>query len=288
MIFVTDFDGTLYSDDHTVSSVDLETFEKLGKLNIKRVIATGRTFHSSLKVIPDQFPIDYLIFSSGAGIMEWNSKKIIKSYSLNKSQIEKTLKILTESKYDFMLHKKIPDNHYFFYYKSSAGKGDFDTRCNIYSDYCEELNDKTALEQDEACQFVVVISPDTLLSQAEKYEELKDKLKEIDGLHIIRATSPIDKKTLWIEIFPKGVSKAHGIKTIADILLIDYNSIAAVGNDYNDLDMLRWVKNPFVVENAPVELKKEFITVNSNNENGFTNAVNKFLFMKNLQNMGEK
>jgi len=94
MIFVTDFDGTLYRDDRTISNVDIETIEKLGKLNVKRVIATGRSFYSALKVIPEHFPIDYLIFSSGAGVMEWENKKIIKTYSLNKTQIENTVKIL--------------------------------------------------------------------------------------------------------------------------------------------------------------------------------------------------
>ena len=281
MIFVTDFDGTLYRDDHTISSVDFETFKKLGALNIKRVIATGRTLYSALKVIPQQFPIDYLIFSSGAGVMEWETRTIIKSYSLNKTQVEKTVKILKENRCDFMLHKKIPDNHYFYYYKSpanksSAGESDFDKRCDAYSDFCSELDDE-ATGVEEACQFVVVIPPDPVLSPTEKYEELKEKLKKTGGLHIIRATSPIDKKTLWVEIFPEVVSKAHGIKIIADILSSNYNSIVAVGNDFNDLDMLRWVKNAFVVENAPVEIKKGFVTVKSNNENGFTDAVNKYL-----------
>ena len=284
MIFVTDFDGTLYSDFHKVSDVDFETFIKLGSLNIKRVIATGRSYFSALKVIPAQFPIDYLIFSSGAGIMEWENKKIIKSYSLNKTQMEATVTVLKENKYDFMLHKKIPDNHYFWYYKASVKPmtGDFESRCAIYSDYCKELEDKTLAELEEASQFVVVIPCDNL-SSPEIYEGLKEKLKKADcfnsDLNIIRTTSPIDKKTLWIEIFPKDVSKAKGIKTIADMLSSNYNNIAAVGNDFNDLDMLRWVKNPFVVENSPIELKNEFMTVKSNNENGFTDAVN--LFLKN-------
>ena len=280
MIFVTDFDGTLYSDNHTVSSVDLKTLEKLGSFKIKRIIATGRSYFSALKVIPAQFPIDYLIFSSGAGIMDWKNQKIIKSYSLNKIQIETTVKVLKENKYDFMIHKKIPDNHYFSYYKapaeSSIKTGDFESRCAIYSDFCKELDDKTLAEIQEASQFVVVIPCDNL-SHAETYEELKEKLKKADGLNIIRTTSPIDKKTLWIEIFPKDVSKALGIKTIADLLSEDYKNIAVVGNDFNDLDMLKWVKNSYVVDNAPAELKKEFITVKSNNENGFTDAVNHYL-----------
>ncbi|MCL2294423.1 MAG: HAD family hydrolase [Spirochaetes bacterium] len=280
MIFVTDFDGTLFRDDLTISSVDLDTFEKLGNHGVIRVIATGRSYHSALRVIPQNFPIDYLVFSSGAGIMEWKNKEIIKIHSLNKTQIEKTVKILKENKCDFMLHDKIPDNHCFYFHKfsdsvSKTKESDFDRRCSAYSRYGKKLTDEAIRELEEACQFIVIFPYSFWKTQTEIYEELKEKLKKTTGLHIIRTTSPMDKKSLWVEIFPEGVSKALGIKTIADLLLLDYNSVAAVGNDFNDLDMLKWAKNAFVVENAPAELKEEFITVKSNNENGFTDAVNK-------------
>ncbi len=48
----------------------------------------------------------------------------------------------------------------------------------------------------------------------------------------------------------------------------------AIGNDYNDLDLLDWAAQSFVVDNAPVDLKCRFQQVGSNNNGGVAEAVN--------------
>jgi len=112
-MIVTDFDGTLFSDSHSFNDKDLATLRHLGEKGILRVIATGRSLFSANKVIPPDFPIDYLVFSSGAGIMEWKSREIISIFSLGRSQIKAASEILISGAFNFMLHKKIPDNHFF-------------------------------------------------------------------------------------------------------------------------------------------------------------------------------
>jgi len=47
----------------------------------------------------------------------------------------------------------------------------------------------------------------------------------------------------------------------------------AVGNDYNDLDLLRWAAKSFVVNNAPGELLARFPAVRSGDESDFSEAV---------------
>jgi hydroxymethylpyrimidine pyrophosphatase-like HAD family hydrolase len=54
-------------------------------------------------------------------------------------------------------------------------------------------------------------------------------------------------------------------------------NVLAIGNDYNDMDLLSWAKTSFVVSNAPAELKNLFPSVASHNECGFTHAVEKWL-----------
>jgi hydroxymethylpyrimidine pyrophosphatase-like HAD family hydrolase len=47
----------------------------------------------------------------------------------------------------------------------------------------------------------------------------------------------------------------------------------AVGNDYNDLELLDWAEHAFVVGNAPAELRARYATVASNDDAGFSEAV---------------
>ena len=54
----------------------------------------------------------------------------------------------------------------------------------------------------------------------------------------------------------------------------------SVGNDYNDLDLLEWTSGSFVVDNAPADLKKRFVGVNSNNDGGVAEAARRWLAEK--------
>ena len=62
-MIITDLDGTLLNNNREVSLPDMKSLFWLGENNITRVIATGRSFNSTTKVLKDNFPIDYLIFS---------------------------------------------------------------------------------------------------------------------------------------------------------------------------------------------------------------------------------
>jgi hydroxymethylpyrimidine pyrophosphatase-like HAD family hydrolase len=79
---VTDLDGTLLQNDHTISKRDNETLEMLGRLNICRVAATGRNLFKVRQVLTEKSPFDYIILSSGAGIMDWKSQTLIKTLSI--------------------------------------------------------------------------------------------------------------------------------------------------------------------------------------------------------------
>jgi hydroxymethylpyrimidine pyrophosphatase-like HAD family hydrolase len=47
----------------------------------------------------------------------------------------------------------------------------------------------------------------------------------------------------------------------------------AVGNDYNDIDLLHWADLACVVGNAPADLRARYTSVGSNDEGGFSQAV---------------
>jgi hydroxymethylpyrimidine pyrophosphatase-like HAD family hydrolase len=86
-------------------------------------------------------------------------------------------------------------------------------------------------------------------------------------------TSPLDGRSRWIEIFPKEVSKALAAVRIAIDLGIPEQAVMAIGNDYNDTDLLKWAARSFVVNDAPEELLALFPVVRSGDESDFSEAV---------------
>lgn len=261
---ITDLDGTLFNNQQETAREDLHTLQALAKQNIVRVVATGRNLYSALNRLNPDFPIDYLIFSSGAGIYNWKTRNLIHSDYLPKEKVEHIARILIDSDINFMIHELIPKNHKFVYYRGNTYNPDFERRFQIYRDFAEPLDSNTETYQ-HSCQIIAITN---------KKADLHDLLnKEIQEVKIIRATSPLDGVSIWIEIFPEGVSKGHGVEWLCRYTGVDPSKTLGIGNDYNDLDLLNFTEWSYVVDNAPEELKKFYPTCRSNENCGFTDAV---------------
>ncbi|MBD3306357.1 HAD-IIB family hydrolase [candidate division KSB3 bacterium] len=270
-MIVTDLDGTLLHSERVLSAANRATLEALGDQGILRVIATGRSLYSARKVLSPSFPIDYLIFSSGAGIIDWPTQHMLVAHSLSAEEVTQASHALIQHELDFMLHHPIPDNHYFSYRTTGRENPDFFRRYELYRPFGAPLETSQPPVQP-ACQFVAISPkhPDAL----RKYDALKAHLQT---LKVIRTTSPIDGESLWIEIFPTTVSKALASEWLARKYHIDRSKIFALGNDYNDLDLLQWAGKSAVVKNAPAELQAIYWTVTTNDDDGFSEAVRLWL-----------
>lgn len=263
-MLITDLDGTLLNNDHCVSQQDRDTLFQLGRKNILRVIATGRSYYSVQKVLPADFPIDFIILSSGIGIMDWQNKQLIATHSIDEMTVEKTIPLLKQNQVNFMLHAPLPDNHYFMYFKNNHTNKDFNRRLELYKKFAKPLQ-SVPYEIGQASQFVCIFPPDEHFP-----EELKN---ELTNLNLVRATSPIDHKSKWYELYPSQVSKAKAAGFLANKFGIDSNEAVALGNDYNDRDLLDWAGSPFVVENAPEELKSIYPVTVSNTQSALSRCV---------------
>jgi hypothetical protein len=269
-----DLDGTLLNDDHKISQTNYDQLTSLSNQNILRVVATGRSMYSVHKVLPENFPIDYCIFSTGGGILDWQQKKIIKKYDFKEPDIINISNYLIEQDLDFMLHLSIPNNHKYYFRKSSTRviNKDFENRCELYDGHVDSLDMKNLPKT--CAQFLVI-------SEKQKDVKLFEKIKHKFSQHkVILTTSSIDKSSTWIEIFPKQVSKGLAGKFLIENFNIFQKNTMAIGNDYNDIDLLDWADASFVVENAPIDLKEKYINVPSNNNDGFNYSVESWLTQK--------
>ncbi len=264
-IVAFDIDGTLLNSNREVSTTNLNTLYQLGENGVVRIAATGRNLHSLHRIFPEDFPIDYAVFSSGAGILNWKTKQILKSIHLHKEQIKERLSYLNYLKRDFLVKEAIPNSHFMQYKWFADENNDLKNYQAHYAEYTKPLKqgtDSVLL----ATQFIVQINDEVKLHDTFK--------SQFENCKSILTTSPIDHKTMWVEIFNKEVSKANGIQYLCDILDIQHEDVFCIGNDYNDLDMLNFFKNSYVVSNAPEELTKMFACVASNDNDGFTEGVN--------------
>lgn len=268
-IVVSDLDGTLLDSERRLRPAERATLEALGAAGVLRVVATGRSLFSALRVLDARFPIDYLVHTSGAGIVRWPDASPLSALDMDGPLASRLAARLVELELNFMLHHAIPDNHRFFVHRAFHGNTDFERRLELYAEHATEL-DVARLGAVPMCQAVVIQREE----DPSRQNELVSPLPE---LTVIRATSPLDHRSRWYEIFPRGVAKSLASAWLQERGFGVGGLCIAVGNDYNDVDLLEWADLPFVVANAPADLRRRFPSVPSNDEGGFSEAVRRGL-----------
>jgi HAD superfamily hydrolase (TIGR01484 family) len=268
-MLVLDYDGTLAKSDYRVDEITRRKLEELEKQPVIRVINTGRSLFSLNNVIDKDFPVDYIVFSAGIGIYDWKRKEILESYNISGEDSQRIYSFLCDKNYDFMVQLPVPDNHYFHHFGDVRANSDFRQRVSLYESYGIKA---VKACPDLASQFVVICP------EGEDYFEcVRDVFPK---LNVVKATSPINNKSIWVEILPASISKASGIDYLMKRYNIDINSIVVVGNDYYDLDMLEYVnpQNAYVVDNSPTELKSRFKKIESNDNYAIAKLIDEIYF----------
>lgn len=272
---VTDLDGTLLDSNGRLSAHNRATLVELGERGVLRVVATGRNLHSARTAIATDVPIDYLVFGSGTGTMSWPAGELLNPCHLDDEMAAQAAAQLMALGLDFMVHEGVPDNHCFWYHRTDGGNADFERRVERYKDYCQPLpHDALSSLAGPFSQLLAVQSAGGVVEFDEQHEQLRSQLAP---LHVIRATSPLDHRSAWFEVFADGVSKATGAQWLLSRYDLPHGAVLAVGNDYNDEDLLSWAAHAAVVGNAPTALQARYRTCPSNDADGFSEAVRSWL-----------
>lgn len=111
------------------------------------------------------------------------------------------------------------------------------------------------------------------MSDMGNISRLADKLKgeKFEGLNIYPS------KTTYLEIMTKKASKTSAIEFLCNKLNIEKEEVIAIGDNYNDMDMLQYAGVGIAMGNAPdiVKEKADDITA-TNDEDGVAKALEKY------------
>lgn len=269
-LVATDLDGTFLKNDRTVSTENINALKRLGDENIVRVAATGRNLKKVNEVLNEHVPFDFVVFSSGAGVYNMKDKTHIYKQNIEEASAQKILNHFISRQLNFHAFCPVPNNHKHFYYRGNNECEEFERYFEFNKSHAEPLDAKN-LPQTELCQFLVIIREDE-----NHFTQLKEQIENLcSEIRVIRASSPISKGYIWIEVFHKAVSKGNGVNEICRTTGIRQNETLGLGNDYNDFDLLAFTHLSFLTENAPDEIKKHYPLVASNENHAFAQTVEK-------------
>ncbi|MDR2455114.1 MAG: Cof-type HAD-IIB family hydrolase [Deltaproteobacteria bacterium] len=250
MLF-SDFDGTIKPYKGPVAKADIEAFSRLGRLGSKRVVATGRSLAAFDRDWDRRMEMDYLIFSSGLGACLWGpdgAGELLFSHRFAPDVCQKALEACLALKRGFYAFRPPPECH-LFVHQPPEGRpptvGDA-RRLELYRDYATFYQGGPIGPRG---QFLIT-------APAAEIDEVKREFEELSpGLSLIYSTSPMGDASVWLEIFPPGVSKGSAAKWLADKLSFQAADCLAIGNDFNDLDLLAWAGTAYLTADASPALR---------------------------------
>jgi Cof subfamily protein (haloacid dehalogenase superfamily) len=242
-LFVTDLDGTLLSTDHTLSPYSLEALNSAMENGLPVCIATGRSYSDILEIIKDFRIRPYIISSNGASIYDNEGKKIY-SISIPKDQVKEIIEYLHGQNLEY----EVADDEYTYITKESL-----DILHKELEDVgSQDSTKKKELEQDilglvlSQGNLKVVEDMETLLNSIDSGNSVSSISAYLNKIHKTMEYFSMDKRlrtfSSWkynFEMTSSKTSKGIALEHLCQLLDIELKDVAAIGDNYNDLSMIK-------------------------------------------------
>lgn len=244
-VLAIDLDDTLLTNDKTVTDENKKWIKHATENGITVVISTGRGYHN-MKHIREELDLNMPMVLVNGGEAWDATVKIINRDIIDQNDL-KFISGLTE-KYD---------TDFWAY-----GINSFIRK----PDWKKEM-------VDEACtQFVIRHENPTIL------QSIKEEVARRD--HNLEVTS---SSAINVEFTRKGVSKASALQTVCAHLGLTMQDVMAIGDNYNDIQMIKNVGLGIAMGNAIEELKDIADDITGTiEESGVAQAIKKHL-MQNVE-----
>lgn len=236
-LVVIDLDGTLLNPEHTISQISIHTLQQLYQQGIEIMLATGRHYQD-VYLLAQQLQIpSRLITSNGARVHNQQAKLVYENH--------------------------IPENLVREVLALSSGYG---VHRNLYQQdlWLVEEPNEPLLNIHHSSGFVYQITNfddidcqhiDKFYFNAphQKLKPLQQQLmkKFADQLYITFTTEN------YLEVMNKGVSKGQALEKVLIQKNIKVSEVMAFGDGLNDVDMLKLVDYPVIMQNAHPDLKAQ-------------------------------
>jgi len=290
-LLVLDMDGTLLSDNKTISKENILAIKKAKQLGVKVVIASGRTIQGIENYLEELDLIsedNYSVVCSGSIVINNTKEKIIQCDPISYEEFKYVFNLVKQLDITLNMYSDesilIHSNNYFSKIDSIAN--------NIPL----QMSDFNSLKEDTLITKIMLINED--LSMVGDIQALFPSIivKDIDIIakkgynkELFKDISKLPKEFLEkftvskvapfiVEVMKKNSSKRSGIEKLAEELKIKAHEVICIGDSGNDKQMIEYAGLGVAMGNAFPEIKEiaDYVTY-SNEENGVAHVIDKFI-----------
>lgn len=279
-LVASDLDGTIIDRDNKIAHKNFEAISKIHNMNIPFAVCTGKSYSVSKKIC-EQFNATYGIFGNGTQIIDLRTGKELLRNILSQKDL---LFVTTLAKrFDYHIHlytdneiiteelKYMDLRNFIIRNENSSGEIKFKVVKDIIN----------YIETNKPDVFSAVITTED--SSLESFQQLLTINNNIDNAYINKRGKYrdriINKDYEYINVSPTHINKNEALNFLGEYLNIDKKDMMAIGDNVNDLEMVRDSGFGVAVSEAYDELKKvaKYVTKASVTDGAFAEAIYKYI-----------
>ena len=279
-LIASDLDGTMFEKGNVIPETNLKAINDINNSNINFTICTGKTY-SLFKNICQDIGTGYGIFGNGNQIINLKTGEEIYRKLLKNEDV--LFCINTAKKLNLHVHlytnKEVITEKLLYMdlrnFELTKNDKNIDLEFKIVTDIQEYI------EKENPELLKLVISAEKDLASL-KNEFAKNKNLQVN---LIRKVDKYRDEIIgyeYLDIMPAGINKEQALEVLENYLKIDKSEVLAIGDNLNDLEMIKDSGVGIAVANAYDEVKEvaNYTTTTTAQNGGFAEAVYKFIEFK--------
>jgi len=271
-LLAADIDGTLLNPQFQISEADLAALRRAHQEGVEIILVTGRR-HTFALPIAQQLGFDLWMISSNGAITRSLSGETFHRDLLPADTCRKLCVAMREFRGNTVLTF------------DTNGKG------AIVLEHMRELEGSIQRWLEKNLQYINFVIPveNSLITDpvqamfcgsiARMHQALAAlaACEVASNITVLRTEYPVRDLSI-VDVLNQGCSKGHALERWASYRGIPREQVMAIGDNYNDIEMLAFAGVPFIMGNASAELRGRGWTVTlSNDQNGVAAAIEQVL-----------
>jgi len=281
-LLAVDIDGTLLNSEFRMSPADINALRYAHASGVEVILVTGRR-HTFALPMANLLGFDLWLISSNGAVTRSSKGE---SFHRDLLPVE-TCRELCSTMRDFRGNMVITF--------------DKETKGTLVLERTDELTQSIQRWLEKNMEYIEFIVPleDALVSDPVQamfcgpIDRMREALSRLEGcglnsrVTVLRTEYPLRDLTI-VDVLNRGCSKGHAVERWARYRGISREQVMAIGDNYNDVEMLAFAGRPFIMGNACDELKAQGWPVTlSSDESGVAAAIQKVLGAATLTDLVE-
>jgi Cof subfamily protein (haloacid dehalogenase superfamily) len=267
-----DIDGTLLNPEFQISPADMAALRRAHEAGVEVVVVTGRRHTFALPIV-QQLGFDLWVISSNGAITRSLAGETFHRDLLPVDTCRRLCASMQEFRGNTVL------------------TFDKETKGAIVLEHMNELSASIQRWLEKNLQFIDFVIPieDSLTCDPVQamfcgsIPHMQEALATLAASNLDRDITVLRteyeaRDLCMVDVLNQGCSKGHALERWAGHRGIPREEVMAIGDNYNDIEMLAFAGVPFIMGNAVEELRREGWTVTlSNDQNGVAAAIEQVL-----------